>query len=71
MNRDKSARRQATGWTVGALFPEGERDLSPLHVVQTGCGPHPASYPMGTGEFFLGGGGGEAAGAWNWPLTYI
>jgi hypothetical protein len=28
----------------------------PLHqVVQTGCGVHPASYPMGTGEFFPGG----------------
>jgi hypothetical protein len=28
---------------VGAYF-------SPLHVVQTGSGAHPASYPMGTGS---------------------
>jgi hypothetical protein len=31
-----------------------------LHVVQTGPGAHPASYPMGTGGSFSGG---KAAGA--------
>jgi hypothetical protein len=30
-------------------LPIGERDLSPLHNVQTGCGVHPALYTMGTG----------------------
>jgi hypothetical protein len=33
---------------VGARFP-------PLHVVQTGSGAHPSSYPMGTGCSFPGG----------------
>jgi hypothetical protein len=28
------------------------RDFFPLHVVQTGSGAHPPSYPMGTGGFF-------------------
>jgi hypothetical protein len=28
------------------------QDFSPLHVVQTGSGAHPASYPMGTGGLF-------------------
>jgi hypothetical protein len=28
------------------------QDFSPLHVVQTGSGAHPASYPMGTGGYF-------------------
>jgi hypothetical protein len=31
-----------------------------LHMVQTGSGVHPASYPIGTGGFFPGG---KAAGA--------
>jgi hypothetical protein len=31
------------------------QDFSPLHVVQTGSGAHPASYPMGTGGPFPGG----------------
>jgi hypothetical protein len=30
------------------------QDFSLLHVVQTGSGAHPASYPMGTGGSFLG-----------------
>jgi hypothetical protein len=37
-----------------------------LHVVQTGSGAHPAFYPVGTGDSFLGG---KAARAWSWPLT--
>jgi hypothetical protein len=43
-----------------------EQDFSPLHLVQTGSGAHPASYPMDTGGAFPGG---KAAGAWSWPLT--
>jgi hypothetical protein len=31
------------------IFP-----LSLLHVVQTGSGVHPTSYPKGTGSFFPG-----------------
>jgi hypothetical protein len=30
------------------------QELSLLHVVQTGSGVHPASYPMGTGSPFPG-----------------
>jgi hypothetical protein len=36
------------------------------HVIQTGSGLHPASFPMSTGSSFSGG---KAAGAWSWPLT--
>jgi hypothetical protein len=40
-----------------------------LHYrVQNGSGAHRASYPMGTRVSFPGG---KAAGAWNWPLTFI
>jgi hypothetical protein len=35
--------------------------FSLLHIVQTGFGAHPASYPVGTGV--------QAAGVWSWPLT--
>jgi hypothetical protein len=34
--------------------------LDEFHVVQTGSGVHPTSYPMGTGDSFPGG---KAAGA--------
>jgi hypothetical protein len=34
---------------VGVLVPIGQQ-FSLLHVVQTGSGAHPASYPMGTGN---------------------
>jgi hypothetical protein len=47
----------ATGWTA-----EGVRVRIPLrytfsllYVVQIGCGVHPASYPMDTGDFSPGG----------------
>jgi hypothetical protein len=33
---------------VGVRVPVGS-EFSLLHVVQTGSGVHPASYPMGTG----------------------
>jgi hypothetical protein len=50
---------------VGVRVPVGQ-EFSILHVVQTGFGVHPTSYPMGTGGSFPGG---KAAGAWSWPLT--
>jgi hypothetical protein len=43
---------------VGVRVPGQE--FSFLHVVQTGSGAHPASYPMGTGDSLPGG---KAAGA--------
>jgi hypothetical protein len=36
---------------VGVRVPVGQ-EFSVLHVVQTGSGAHPASYPMGTGGTF-------------------
>jgi hypothetical protein len=38
---------------VGVRVPTGTR-ISLLHVVQTGSGVHPTSYPMGTGNPFPG-----------------
>jgi hypothetical protein len=38
---------------VGFRVPVGS-EFSLLHVVQTGSGTHPTSYPMGTGDIFLG-----------------
>jgi hypothetical protein len=35
-------------WTAGAPFPAEGRDFSLFHSIQTGSGPHPASYLMGT-----------------------
>jgi hypothetical protein len=43
-----------TGWTSGVPFPAEAKYFSLLHSLQTGSGTHPASYPMGTGVFFLG-----------------
>jgi hypothetical protein len=52
----------ATGWTTeGSEFKSRYgQELSLLHVVQTGSGVHPSSYPLGTGGSFPGG---KAAGA--------
>jgi hypothetical protein len=47
-------------------FPAEAGNFSLHHRVQNGSGAHPASYPMRTGGSFPGG---EAAGAWSWPLT--
>jgi hypothetical protein len=46
--------------SVGAGF-------SPLQVVQTISGTHPASYPMDTWGSFSGG---KTVWAWSWPLTF-
>jgi hypothetical protein len=53
------------GGGVGVRVPLGAR-FSPLHVAQTDCGAHPASYPIHTGGSFPGG---KAAGALSWPLA--
>jgi hypothetical protein len=37
---------------VGVRAPQSQ-EFSFLHVVQTGSGVHPASYPMGTGALSL------------------
>jgi hypothetical protein len=42
------------------------REISFLHIDQTGSGTHPASYPMRMGGAFPEG---KAAGAWSWPLA--
>jgi hypothetical protein len=54
------------GFTV--RFPAEAWDFSLHHRVQNGSGANPASYPMGTRGSFSGG---EAAGAWSWPLTSV
>jgi hypothetical protein len=50
-----SARRWATGWAAWVRFPTEARNFSLIHSVDTDSGAHPASYPMSTGGFFLGG----------------
>jgi hypothetical protein len=40
---------------IGARIPVEAKGFSLLHIVQTGCGAHSASYTMGTGSCFLGG----------------
>jgi hypothetical protein len=50
---------------VGVWVPVGSR-FSLLHVVHTGSGVNPTSYPMGYGGSFPGG---EAAEAWSWQIT--
>jgi hypothetical protein len=47
-------------------FSAGAGSFSLHHRVQNGSGAHPASCPRGTGSSFPGG---EADGAWSWPLT--
>jgi hypothetical protein len=49
-------------------FPEGAGNFYLHHRGQNGSGAHPTSYPMGTEGSFPGG---EAAGAWSWPLNSI
>jgi hypothetical protein len=47
---------------IGVRIPVRSRIFSFLHVVQTGSGAHPASYPMGMWGSFPRD---KAAGAWN------
>jgi hypothetical protein len=58
----------ATDWTTkgSELESRWEQEFSLLHVVQTGSGIHPASYPVGTGDLSSGL---KRPGAWSWPLT--
>jgi hypothetical protein len=44
------------GWTTEESEFESryDQEFSLFHVIQTGSGAHPASYPMGAGEFFPG-----------------
>jgi hypothetical protein len=51
-----SVERLATGWTTEGLEFESryDQEFSLLHVIQTGSGVHPTSYPMGSGGSFLG-----------------
>jgi hypothetical protein len=46
----------ATGYVLGSRnsIPEGARDFSFLHSVQTGSGAHQASCSLGTGGSFPG-----------------
>jgi len=50
------------------LISGGGREFFSSHRVQTGCGSHPASYPLGTDHSFPGG---KAAEAWSYPPTSI
>jgi hypothetical protein len=45
----QSVWRQATGWTAKGSEFESQwgQEFSLLHIIQTGSGIHPASYPMG------------------------
>jgi hypothetical protein len=38
---------------IGISFLEGVRDFSLLHSIRIGFAAHPASYPVGTDDFFL------------------
>jgi hypothetical protein len=64
----QSVYRLATDWsTKGSEFESRwGQEFSLLHVVQTGSGAHPVSYPMGPGGYFPGG---KATRVWSWTLT--
>jgi hypothetical protein len=54
MSRDSSASGYGLDdGGIGFRVPVGSRTFL-LHVVHTGSGAHPASYPMGTGSSFPG-----------------
>jgi hypothetical protein len=55
------------GWS-GVRVSLGAGNFSLHHLVQTGSGAYPTSYPVGTRGSFPGG---KAAGVWIWPLTSI
>jgi hypothetical protein len=52
-----AVQRLATGWTTERSEFESRQsqEFSLLHVVWTGSGAHPASYPLSTGSSFPGG----------------
>jgi hypothetical protein len=52
----QSVQQLAMSYTAEGLKLESRygKNSSPLHVVQTGSGAHPASYPKGTGGPFSG-----------------
>jgi hypothetical protein len=52
----KSAVCLTTDWTTGVRSPTEAEDFSSSLCVQTGSEARPASYPMGTGGPFPGGG---------------
>jgi hypothetical protein len=64
----QSIQLMPTGWkTEGSELESREgQEFSLLHIVQTGLGIHPASYPRSTRCSFPGG---KAAGPWRWQLT--
>jgi hypothetical protein len=70
--RQARSRDSSVGITNGyRLDDRGFRVRVPVgsrifHVVQTGSGIHPTTYPMGTVGSFPGG---KAAGVWSLPLT--
>jgi len=42
-----------TDWTAGIRFLAGaEKGFFLRHSVQSGCGAHKASFPVGTGDYF-------------------
>jgi hypothetical protein len=62
----QSVQRRAKSLTDSVWFPAGAETF--LNTAQTGSGAHPASYPMGSGDYFPGR---KTAGTWRWPLTSI
>jgi hypothetical protein len=51
---------------AGVWFLSGARNLSHLHIFHTRPGAHRDSYPVDTGDYFLGC---KATGGWSWPHT--
>jgi hypothetical protein len=64
----QSVERLATGWKSEGSELESRKgqEFSFRHIVQTGSGVHPESYPKRNVTFFPGC---KAVGAWSWPLT--
>jgi len=48
------------GWTIQGSNPGGAMDFSLLQNVHTGSGAQPATYLIGAGGSFSGGGGGQS-----------
>jgi hypothetical protein len=54
-NRDRSVGLATDYGLDGPVSIIGSAKFSLLHSIQTDFGAHPASYPIGTGDCFLGG----------------